>query len=104
MITLELTEPMQAVRNLAYTYARDEIRPIAAQYDELEEMPWPFLKRAGESGLLSGLTRMELSSKAVGRRQDEDRQMQPRDRPLYGGGTKQGHRLLLNFWNEPSIA
>ena len=71
MFTLELTEPMQAVRNLASSYARDEIRPIAAQYDELEEMPWPFLKRAAQSGLLSGLTRMELSSKAVGRRQDD---------------------------------
>lgn len=67
MITLELTEPMQAVRNLAHTYARDEIRPIAAKYDELEEMPWPFLKQAAQGGILSGLVRMELGSQTADR-------------------------------------
>ncbi len=65
MVPLELTEPMQLVRKMVHNYARDEIRPIAAKYDELEEMPWPFLKRATETGVMPGLIRMELGGKAA---------------------------------------
>jgi acyl-CoA dehydrogenase len=65
MVPLELTEPMQLVRKMVHTYAHEEIRPIAAKYDELEEMPWPFLKRATETGVMPGLIRMELGGKAA---------------------------------------
>jgi len=64
MIPLELSEPMQLVRKRVHAYAADEIRPIAAKYDELEEMPWPFLRRATESGVMPGLIRMELGGQA----------------------------------------
>jgi len=71
MISFELTEPMQVVRKMVHIYARDEIRPIAAKYDELEEMPWPFLKRATETGVMPGLIRMELGARAAGGAREE---------------------------------
>src|SRR5207244_9413754 len=34
-----------------HAFAEKEIRPVAAQYDESEEFPWPVVKKAAEVGL-----------------------------------------------------
>ncbi len=39
------------MQDLARTFARREIRPVAAQYDESETVPWPVLEKAHAAGL-----------------------------------------------------
>lgn len=53
MISFELTEEQQQFKDLAHEFAEKEMRPVAAEYDEKEEFPWPVLKKAAEVGLLS---------------------------------------------------
>ena len=48
-----LTEEQQELQKWAHEFAEREIRPVAAEYDESEEFPWPVLKKAAESGLYS---------------------------------------------------
>ena len=51
MIDFTLTDEQQAMRELAHTFAEEEIRPVAAELDEHEEFPWDLVKKAGELGL-----------------------------------------------------
>jgi alkylation response protein AidB-like acyl-CoA dehydrogenase len=53
MIGFELTEEQRELRAWAHEFAEKEIRPVAAEYDEKEEMPWPVLEKAAQIGLLS---------------------------------------------------
>lgn len=53
MIDFSLTDEQPAIQDLARRLAREEIRPVAAEYDDREEMPWPVLKKAARVGLLS---------------------------------------------------
>lgn len=53
MIEFELTEEQTYMRQLARRFAEKEIRPVAAEYDESEEMPWPVLEKAAKIGLTS---------------------------------------------------
>ena len=53
MIDFSLTDEQRAIQELARDFARREIRPVAAEYDEREEMPWPVLRKAAKVGLLS---------------------------------------------------
>ncbi|HYN37384.1 MAG TPA: acyl-CoA dehydrogenase family protein, partial [Actinomycetota bacterium] len=46
-----LTEEHVELKKWAHEFAEKEIRPIAAEYDETEEFPWPVLKKAAEAGL-----------------------------------------------------
>src|SRR5256885_3000532 len=46
-----LTPDQEDIKGLAHEFAEKEIRPVAAQYDETEEFPWPVLKKAHEVGL-----------------------------------------------------
>lgn len=48
-----LTEEQIEVKKWAHEFAEKEIRPVAAEYDETEEFPWPVLKKAAEAGLYS---------------------------------------------------
>jgi alkylation response protein AidB-like acyl-CoA dehydrogenase len=48
-----LSEHHQELRKWAHEFAEREIRPVAAQYDESEEFPWPVVKKAAEAGLYS---------------------------------------------------
>ncbi|MFQ5594682.1 MAG: acyl-CoA dehydrogenase family protein, partial [Anaerolineae bacterium] len=41
----------QMVRDWVHEFAEKEIRPVAAEYDEKEEMPWPVLNKAHELGI-----------------------------------------------------
>lgn len=51
MIDFSLSEEQQMLRDWAHEFAEKEIRPVAAEYDEAEEMPWPVLHKAHEVGL-----------------------------------------------------
>jgi alkylation response protein AidB-like acyl-CoA dehydrogenase len=53
MIGFRLTEEQEQMRQLAQRFAAQEIRPVAAEYDEREETPWPVLAKAAQIGLLS---------------------------------------------------
>ena len=53
MIDFSLTDEQLAIQDLARRFAREEIRPVAAEYDEREQMPWPVLAKAAQVGLLS---------------------------------------------------
>ncbi len=51
MIDFTLTPEQAEIRDLAHTFAEQEIRPVAAELDEHEEFPWELVKKAGELGL-----------------------------------------------------
>ena len=46
-----LTEDQLELKKWAHEFAEREIRPVAAEYDESEEFPWPVVKKAAEAGL-----------------------------------------------------
>ena len=46
-----LSEQQIMIRDLAREIARKKIRPVAAEYDEKEEFPWPIMKILAESDL-----------------------------------------------------
>jgi len=46
-----LTEEQKMIRDLAKKIADEKIRPVAAEYDEKEEFPWPIMKNLAESDL-----------------------------------------------------
>ena len=48
-----LTEEQVELQKWAHEFAEKEIRPVAAEYDESEEFPWPVVKKAAEAGLYS---------------------------------------------------
>lgn len=48
-----LTEDQLELRKWAHEFAEKEIRPVAPEYDESEEFPWPVLKKASEAGIYS---------------------------------------------------
>ena len=48
-----LSEHHLELQKWAHEFAEREIRPVAAQYDESEEFPWPVVKKAAEAGLYS---------------------------------------------------
>jgi alkylation response protein AidB-like acyl-CoA dehydrogenase len=52
-VDFSLTDEQREIQTLAHEFARREIRPVAAEYDEREEMPWPVLEKAARVGLLS---------------------------------------------------
>jgi len=51
MISFELTDEQKEIRDWVHSFAEKEIRPVAHQYDEAEEFPWPIVKKAAEVGL-----------------------------------------------------
>jgi len=52
-VDFKLTEEQLELKKWAHEFAEREIRPVAAEYDESEEFPWPVLKKASEAGLYS---------------------------------------------------
>ena len=52
-VDFSLTDEQREIQTLAREFARNEIRPVAAEYDAREDMPWPVLEKAARVGLLS---------------------------------------------------
>ncbi|MGB2705991.1 MAG: acyl-CoA dehydrogenase family protein [Candidatus Omnitrophota bacterium] len=46
-----LTEEQKMVRDLCRKIAREKIKPVAAEYDEKEEFPWPIVKVLADSDI-----------------------------------------------------
>jgi acyl-CoA dehydrogenase len=53
MIDFSLTEDQKALQKLARDFAQNEMAPVAAEYDESGEFPWPIIRKAHELGLLN---------------------------------------------------
>lgn len=51
MVDFSLSEEQKTLKEWAHDFAEREIRPVAAEFDEAEEMPWPVLQQAHEVGL-----------------------------------------------------
>ncbi|MEX2459139.1 MAG: acyl-CoA dehydrogenase family protein [Actinomycetota bacterium] len=58
----QLTEDQITTQKWLHDFAEKEIRPVAAEYDESEEFPWPVVKKASEIGLYSLEFYTEVSS------------------------------------------
>lgn len=46
-----LSEEQRELQEWAHEFAEKEIRPVAHEYDETEEFPWPVVRKAAEVGL-----------------------------------------------------
>lgn len=46
-----LSEEQRELQKWAHEFAEKEIRPVAHEYDETEEFPWPVVRKAAEVGL-----------------------------------------------------
>ena len=49
--SLELTEEQIELREWVHGFAKDVVRPAAAEWDEREETPWPVIQEAAKIGL-----------------------------------------------------
>ena len=64
--SLELTDEQAALREKAHAFARDFIRPVAAQYDAAQEFPWPVLEEAARQGFYGWELYAQLSVDPTG--------------------------------------
>ena len=53
MIGFELSDDQKAFQDLAREFARNEILPVAAEYDRTMEFPRPVLEKAWQTGLMN---------------------------------------------------
>ncbi len=51
--TLDMSDDVREMRDWVHEFARDVIRPAAAEWDDREETPWPILEEASKIGLYS---------------------------------------------------
>ena len=51
--SLELSEDQTTVQSWVHTFAEEVIRPVASEWDEREETPWPVIQEAAKIGLYS---------------------------------------------------
>jgi len=51
--SLELTEDQEQIRDWVHEFAANVIRPVAHEWDEREETPWPIIEEAAKIGLYS---------------------------------------------------
>ena len=51
--TLELTEDQKTLQQWLHEFATDVIRPVAAEWDEREQTPWPVIQEAAKAGIYS---------------------------------------------------
>jgi acyl-CoA dehydrogenase len=51
--SLDLTEDQIQIKEWVHGFAKDVVRPVAAEWDEREETPWPVIEEAAKIGLYS---------------------------------------------------
>ena len=49
--SMDVNEDQVTLRDWVHGFARDQMRPIAAEWDEREETPWPFIEEAAKLGV-----------------------------------------------------
>ncbi|XP_074653958.1 medium-chain specific acyl-CoA dehydrogenase, mitochondrial-like [Tubulanus polymorphus] len=62
----ELTEEQKQFQSLARKFAREEIIPVAPDYDKSGEFPWPVIKKAWELGLVNSHIPKEYGGLGLG--------------------------------------
>src|SRR3954469_18320180 len=63
---LELTDDQRQLRDKCHAFAREVIRPVAAEYDQRQELPWPVLEEAARQGLYDWQLYAQLSTDPTG--------------------------------------
>ena len=53
MLSFNLTEEQEMIRQMARNFAKKEILPVAEHYDQSDEFPWPIIRKAQKTGLIS---------------------------------------------------
>jgi acyl-CoA dehydrogenase len=53
MLSFNLTEEQEMIRQMARNFAKKEILPAAVHYDQSDEFPWPIIRKAQKTGLIS---------------------------------------------------
>jgi len=51
MISFELTDEQKELQTMVRRFTKNEIIPVAAEYDQKNEMPWPIIQKGFEIGL-----------------------------------------------------
>jgi acyl-CoA dehydrogenase len=64
--SLELTDEHTSLCERTHAFARDVIRPVAAEYDRAQEFPWPVLEEAAQQGLYGWELYAQLSVDPTG--------------------------------------
>ena len=65
-LTLDLTDEQVALRDKTHAFAQEVIRPVAAEYDRAQELPWPVLEEAARQGLYQWELYAQLSTDPTG--------------------------------------
>jgi alkylation response protein AidB-like acyl-CoA dehydrogenase len=65
-LNFELSEELQAIRDVARSFADKEIRPVALQFDETQEFPHEIFAKLGELGFLGILVPAEYGGSGMG--------------------------------------
>ena len=52
--SFELSDTQKEMQETAQKFVRDEIIPVAAEYDRTGEYPWAIIKKAWSLGLING--------------------------------------------------
>src|SRR6201996_4538653 len=64
--TLDLTDEQVELREKAHRFSREVVRPVAAEYDRAQELPWPVLQEAARQGLYQWELYAQLSMDPTG--------------------------------------
>lgn len=65
-IDFSLTDEQKELQKLARRFAREQIVPIAAEYDAKEEVPWGVVEKLHEVGLLNAIIPEEYGGLGLG--------------------------------------
>ncbi len=65
MISFQLTEEQEQMQKCARDFTAAEIIPVAAEYDEKEEIPWQVVEKAYEAGLMNMAIPAELGGQGI---------------------------------------
>ena len=66
MMEFKLTEEQQMLRDMVRDFANNELKPIAAQIDEYEEIPEEMINKIKELGILGAAFPMEYGGSGFG--------------------------------------
>ncbi len=53
MISFQLSDEQRMIRDMARDFAENEILPVAEEYDQSHEFPWPVIRKAQEVGIMN---------------------------------------------------
>ena len=66
MLSFTLSEEQEMIRGMARNFAKKELLPKAEHYDQSDEFPWPIIKKAQKTGLLSSNIPAEYGGPGLG--------------------------------------